>query len=99
MDSSDKEGGKEKRITQAKIKDVEFFLGKEWIDHGVIQRDKSIDTWRSISRSAYQPNKCPMCKRYWHKVRGRTTLEEKYLSQSIFGGVPIKKTICSECDK
>ncbi len=98
MYSSKKASGKERRTTQARVRDIEYYLGSDWIDYGVISADIVIEMYQSIATSAYQPNKCPSCKRYWHMQLVRQNYKKPtYLRDSIFGGVPAIIKKCNMC--
>ena len=98
MGSSKKTGEYEKRITQARTKDIEFFLGEDWVDYGMIRKNAAIKVFKDIGTSSYQPQLCIECGRYWHLELTKSALAQEYLSQSIFKGVPINRSTCKECE-
>tara|TARA_R100001594_G_C3939454_1_gene240249 strand:- start:382 stop:678 length:297 start_codon:yes stop_codon:yes gene_type:complete len=98
MGSSKKASEYERRITQARTKDIEFFLGEDWVDYGMIRKNAAIEVFKNIGTSSYQPHLCTKCDRYWHYEMTKSALAQEYLSQSIFKGVPVEKGICSECE-
>ena len=98
MYSSKKASGKERRITQARIRDLEYYLGDDWIDYGCIGADIVVAMYQQIATSAYQPKQCPSCKKYWHMQLVRQNYKKQtYLRNSIFGSIPCEKGTCQEC--
>jgi len=54
MDSSDKMASgqwKYKEKTKAKIRDLIFYLGEDWIDYGAIGNDLIIEKYKEINES------------------------------------------------
>jgi hypothetical protein len=106
MSSSKSEGtsGKKDTITKARIRDLEFYLGSDWLDWSVITGDIVIELYRSVATSSYQPKQCPKCKEYWHTTlsyngyQGRA-LKPVYLSKTVFGNIPCIKEDCWKCSK
>jgi len=101
MNSSNKMASghwKYKEITRAKIRDLVYFLGEDWIDYGVIGNDLVIEKYKNEATSAYQPKKCNVCKKYWHVTLGDDKKKTKeYLRTSIFGNSPAIKETCWNC--
>ena len=100
--SSPNEGasGKEREITRARIRDLEYFLGEGWIDYGMIGVDMEIAKYRNYATSAYQPKKCLQCSQYWHYTLGGENKKTPiYLNQSVFANIPAEKETCWKCIK
>tara|TARA_R100000278_G_scaffold122469_1_gene108745 strand:+ start:1198 stop:1500 length:303 start_codon:yes stop_codon:yes gene_type:complete len=89
---------KYKEKTWAKIKDLTYYLGEDWIDIGSMGNDAVIAKFKAEATSNYQPHKCPACNRYWHYALNRSEKKEtEYLRDTIFGGVPAIKKKCCNC--
>ena len=90
---------KYKEKSRAKIRDLIHYLGEDWIDYGTIGNDVIIDKYKNTATSAYQPNKCPKCHRYWHVTLDNENhfKVEEYLRNSIFGSLPALKKKCKNC--
>ena len=87
-----------KPITKAKIRDIEYFLGKDWIDYKSISKDIMIEMYREVGISTSQPKKCPLWEQYWHmEIRSQNYKVPKYLEKDIFGGLPVIKEVCERC--
>lgn len=87
------------RKTKAKVRDLESYLGDDWIDYGVISADIVVEMYRDIATSAYQPKKCPDCNQYWSMyLDSKHKKAKRYLKNSVFGGIPAIKETCWECD-
>ena len=87
-----------RRITRARVRDLEYYLGNDWIDYGVISADIVIEIYRDIATSAYQPMQCPSCKKYWNwTLSSENKKRPTYLRQDVFGGIPTEKEVCWEC--
>ena len=108
MSSSKSEGtsGKKDTKTKARIRDLEYYLGSDWMDWGVITGDVVLELYRNTATSAYQPKKCLQCGEYWHTTidyqssgKYARTFRPVYLSKSIFGNIPCIKETCSKCSK
>ena len=99
MRSQDKASGRYyKQSTKAKVRDLEFYLGEDWIDYGVISADIVIAMYKNIATSAYQPNYCKKCNRYWHlQLKRQNYKVEQYLKDSVFKNIPAIKKNCSMC--
>ncbi|MDA8851123.1 hypothetical protein N9I45_00515 [bacterium] len=102
MDSSDKMASgqwKYKEKTKAKIRDLIFYLGEDWIDYGAIGNDLIIEKYKNEATSAYQPKKCHVCNKYWHVILDTNNHKKskEYLRTSIFGSSPAIKEKCWKC--
>ncbi len=98
MYSSKKASGKERAITQARIKDLEYYLGSDWVDYSKVSSELIIEMYRSIGTSAYQPKQCLSCKKYWHMELLRQNVKKQtYLRSAIFGNIPTEKETCQVC--
>jgi len=86
------------RKTKARVADLEFYLGDDWIDYGVISADIVVEMYRDIATSAYQPKKCPDCNQYWSMyLDSKHKKAKRYLKNSVFGGLPAIKECCDMC--
>ena len=97
MRSQNKASGRYyKKVNKAKVRDLEYYLGDDWIDYGVISADIVIAMYKNIATSAYQPNYCSICNQYWHlELMRQNYKEEQYLKDSIFKNIPAVKKSCS----
>ena len=83
---------------RAKLRDLIYFLGEDWIDIGVLGNEINTERWKLIATSAYQPKKCDTCKKYWHVcLDNRKKKSSEYLLESIFGNIPIESETCFNC--
>ena len=86
-------------LTRAKVADIEYYLGSDWIDYQVLSIDTIVSIYRDEAISAYQPKKCPSCKKYWHETLGGENIKRpQHLPQSVFGGLPAEKEKCWMCN-
>lgn len=92
-------GWKAGEITKARIRDLKYYLGDEWIDYNTIAVDAVIAKYKKLGTSAYQPKKCPVCKKYWsYTIDNRAHAKlPVYLKQIVFGGLPAEDEICHNC--
>ena len=93
-DKNDSGDWKYKEKTWAKIRDLTYYLGEDWIDVGSIGNESVIAKFKSEATSNYQPHKCPSCNKYWHYSLNKET---EYLRDTIFGGLPAIKKKCCNC--
>ena len=84
--------------TRVKIRDLLYYFGEEWIDIGLIGNDNNYIKHKNAGRSAYQPKKCPVCKKYWGSTMGcDKSYGWRYYPKSVFGSVPAIKKMCWTC--
>jgi len=92
--------GQEKKDSKnkARVKDLEYYLGKEWIDFHPIISDNQSRYYRNVATSSYQPKKCPVCKKYWvNTITGeRGELSPRSLGKHYFN-IPADEETCWEC--
>jgi len=92
--------GQYRRQTQARVADITYYLGEDWLDYGVISADIVVEMYRDIATSAYQPKQCPICKAYWNdELSSSNKKKPSYLKRSVFGNLPTIKEVCWECPK
>ena len=91
---------KNKRDTrkQAKVKDIEYYLGEGWIDIQSNANEACKTYYRNIATSSDQPKRCPKCKMYWVNtvVDSRGTIKPRKLD-SHFYNIPAEKEKCWKC--
>jgi len=84
--------------TQAKAKDIEYYLGEGWIDIQSIANEACTTYYRNIGTSSYQPKRCPKCKMYWVNtvVDSSGSIKPRKLD-SHFYNIPTEKEKCWKC--
>lgn len=91
-----------KNRTIAKIKDIEFYLGKDWIDWKVAKvniNNKSRVGTRFNSQPSV-PMRCVKCERAYETraFNGYGMVGNKILPESVFRRVPLSRGECGMCD-
>jgi len=75
----------------------------EWITPVEIRQSENVTKGRmGKPRQKYQPRKCDKCGKYWTNYCGAENhskvIKKEYLSNEIFGGLPMEKETCWKCD-
>tara|TARA_Y100001938_G_C7860681_1_gene315428 strand:- start:2 stop:322 length:321 start_codon:yes stop_codon:yes gene_type:complete len=84
--------------TKARIKDLRYYLGDDWIDWTVQTGDSLVNHYRNSGTTAYQPKKCPVCKKYWSYfiLSHRAGIRQKKLD-THFNNLPAISEKCEDC--
>jgi hypothetical protein len=84
--------------TKARIRDIAYYLGEDWIDFTVITSDAMTNYYRNLCTTSYQPKKCPVCKIYWVNsiTTSRGKLEPKELDKHFYN-IPAEREKCWKC--
>ena len=95
--ASGKKQNRKDEQTKTRIKDLEYYLGKEWVDFKPTTADSMVNYYRNLSTSSYQPKKCPACKKYWvNTITERGKLIPRELDKHYYN-IPTEKEKCWEC--
>ena len=75
----------------------------EWITPvDIIKRENISKGKNAIPKQKHQPRRCNQCGKYWSSFCGienhSKIIKKEYLSNKIFGGLPMKKETCWKCD-
>ena len=75
----------------------------EWITPvDVIKGENIIKGKMGTPRQKYQPRRCNQCGKYWTNFCGvenhSKVVKKEYLSNEVFGGLPMEKENCWKCD-
>ena len=84
--------------TRAKVLDLSYYLGDDWIDFTVTTSDALVNFYRNTCTSSYQPKKCPECKKYWVNciVSATGRIQPRDLDRHYYN-LPAEKEKCWEC--
>jgi|21_taG_2_1085346.scaffolds.fasta_scaffold16837_2 hypothetical protein len=87
----------DKRSNHARLLDLQYYFGKDWIDLKVIAEDRRIATWRQKHISEHSPFQCNKCKKYWTRGLNKRNKKIEYLKNRVFKNIPCEKKLCTSC--
>jgi len=83
----------------AQFETLVLYFNDDWFDMDYLRYINTIASRRELKYSAYEPYRCPLCKRPFSLCGHDGERGFGYLDTSLFKNIPLELKNCGHCDK